>query len=118
MGAFIILTALRSGLYCVIVPFLDPTAICLPLGLQQNEVTSAAAGISFISTELPRNINPNYKGKEYIFKLPFSSYNPRDPSLLQAVKNDGIAGFQLISLTTVPGLEDNLIVFKVCTFCL
>lgn len=39
-------------------PFLDPTAICLPFGLQQKEDTSAAAGISFISIDGPTiNIN-------------------------------------------------------------
>lgn len=69
-GAFIILTALRSGLYCVIVPFWDPTAICLPFGLQQNEETSAAGGISFISIDTPTiNIGCKYTGNPWSLAL-------------------------------------------------
>lgn len=93
--------AFKSGLYCVILPSFDPTATCLPRGLQQKQVAAAAAGNSLMSTVLSLN-----------------SYSPNVPSLLQAVKSVGIVGFQLTSVVNVFGVADRRTSFIKVTVCL
>lgn len=117
-GALIALTGLRSGLYCVILPSTEPTANCLPLGLQHMQVEPEAGGISFISMLGPLNSYSPTKTNNKIqvfFVCKKSQTLPSDLSLLQTVKMPGMVGFQQTSTTNTPGVADNLISFITAT---